>query len=57
VRLAEELGVAAVGGSDAHSVQAVGRAATIFPTEIKTVADLVSALKQKTASPLDLRIR
>ena len=57
VRLAKELGVVAVGGSDAHSVQAVGRAATIFPTEIKTVIDLVSALKQKVASPLDLRLR
>ena len=57
VRLAKELGVVAVGGSDAHSVQAVGRAATIFPTEIKTVIDLVSALKRKAASPLDLRLR
>jgi hypothetical protein len=57
VRLAKELGVVAVGGSDAHSVQAVGRAATIFPTEIKTVIDLVSALKQKVVSPLDLRLR
>jgi len=57
VRLAKELGVVAIGGSDAHSVQAVGRAATIFPTEIKTVIDLVSALKQKVVSPLDLRLR
>ena len=56
VRLAQELGVVAIGGSDAHSVQAVGRAATIFPTEIKTISDLVFALQQRNASPLDLRI-
>jgi len=42
--LAEELGYAGVGGSDAHIVSHIGRCATRFPRPIRDEADLAQAL-------------
>ncbi|MBN2441803.1 MAG: PHP domain-containing protein [Spirochaetales bacterium] len=39
------LGIKGIGGSDAHSVERVGRAATVFSREISCDEDLVEALK------------
>jgi predicted metal-dependent phosphoesterase TrpH len=44
--LARILALPGVGGSDAHIATSVGRAATWFPGEITTDAELVAALKQ-----------
>lgn len=45
LRVAEKLGVPAVGGSDAHSVKAVGDAYTIVETNGDSVGDVVEAIK------------
>lgn len=44
--LARVLGLPGVGGSDAHSPEKVGRAATWFPDDITTDAELTAALKR-----------
>jgi predicted metal-dependent phosphoesterase TrpH len=43
--LARLLGLPAIGGSDAHSVEQVGRTLTEFPHRISSDAELVAALK------------
>lgn len=56
-RLAARLGLAAVGGSDVHSRQAVGRAVTSFTEPIRDVETLVRALRAGRVAPHDLRPR
>ena len=55
VRLAEQLNVGAIGGSDAHSLQAVGRVATFFDHTINDLSTLVIELLRHNVRPLDLR--
>lgn len=43
---AASLGIQGIGGSDAHGVQAIGKAYTIFPERIGTIDELVLALRQ-----------
>jgi len=43
---ARRLGVWGVGGSDAHGIQVLGKAYTLFPAPIRTEAELVCALKK-----------
>jgi predicted metal-dependent phosphoesterase TrpH len=54
VNLARSLGLPGTGGSDAHSVPAVGRRATRFDRAITTERDLVSALLEGRYEPVDL---
>lgn len=54
-RLAAELGVAAVGGSDVHSREAVGRVATAFPEPVTDIETLVRLLHECRVHPVDLR--
>jgi predicted metal-dependent phosphoesterase TrpH len=54
VDLARSLGLPGTGGSDAHSVQAVGRRATRFERTIMTDRDLVAALRSGCYCPVDL---
>jgi len=54
-RLALELGVTAVGGSDVHSREAVGRVATAFPERVADIETLVRLLHERRAHPVDLR--
>ena len=42
---AEQLGIAGIGGSDAHGPGAIGRAYTSFSAPLRTNADLVAALR------------
>ena len=56
VRLAEQLNVGAIGGSDAHSLQAVGRVATVFDHAINDLSTLVSELLKHHGRPVDLRL-
>lgn len=55
--LARVLALPGVGGSDAHIATNVGRAATWFPGEIVTDAELVAALKQGGYRAVDRRRR
>ncbi len=55
MRLAADHGVAAVGGSDAHSREAIGRVATVFPEAITGVGDLVRLLLDGHADAVDMR--
>ncbi len=45
MKLAERYGYAGIGGSDAHIVSHVGRCATRFDREIRSVPELVAALR------------
>jgi hypothetical protein len=56
-QLAGRLGLSAIGGSDVHSVQAVGRAVTTFETVVENVEDLVDQLRAAVSRPRDLRPR
>ena len=49
----EKLQLAATGGSDAHSVDAVGNYLTWFPEPVTTEAELVAAIKQRRCRPAD----
>lgn len=53
--LAEELGVGRTGGSDTHSLPAVGRVATGFSEPVPNVETLVRLLKTHHHAPLDFR--
>ncbi|MCY3655231.1 MAG: CehA/McbA family metallohydrolase [Chloroflexota bacterium] len=53
--LAEELGVGRTGGSDAHSLPAVGRVGTGFPEPVPDVETIVRLLKLHRHAPLDFR--
>ncbi len=49
--VALELGLPALGGSDAHSREQVGKYATLFPKNTSTVRDLINAVKSKQVFP------
>ena len=53
--LAEELGLGRTGGSDVHSLAAVGRVATGFPEPVPDVETLVRLLHERRHAPLDFR--
>ena len=46
VEVAEHLGMHCTGGSDAHSVNGLGRCVTVFPDEISNEAEFLKALKE-----------
>ncbi|MXY78944.1 MAG: PHP domain-containing protein [Chloroflexi bacterium] len=52
---AMDLGLAPVGGSDAHSRQAVGRVATAVPGYVAGVYDLVRYIAERRTQPVDMR--
>jgi predicted metal-dependent phosphoesterase TrpH len=54
-QLARYLGVPGIGGSDAHSLQMVGKAATKFDRTIHSDEELVSALKEGCYRPIRLK--
>lgn len=51
VKYAKKYGFAVTGGSDCHYPDKVGICATYFPKEIKTMEDLVSAIKNHECRP------
>lgn len=53
--LIERYGYGAFGGSDAHLVSLIGICATEFEDEVRTVADLVTALQGGRYRPVDFR--
>lgn len=57
VRQANDLGLAATAGSDAHTREAVGRVATAFPRRIRGVEDIVSGIRLAETRPIDFRPR
>lgn len=50
-RLLRQHGMAATGSSDAHEVETLGCYFTEFPSQIDTIADFVTALRQRTGRP------
>lgn len=46
VQVAEHIGLQCTGGSDAHSVNGLGRYVTVFPDEINSEAEFLKALRQ-----------
>ena len=54
-RLAARWGLPGIGGSDAHAVGMVAKAATRFDRSIRSDADLVTALKEGRYQPVRLR--
>ena len=54
-RLAQDLCVTTIGGSDVHSREAVGRVATVFPERVRDMETLLHALHGRRARPADLR--
>lgn len=46
-RLAQEMGVGVIGGSDAHVIDHLGRAYTEFPDDCQSPEDLVKAIKDR----------
>lgn len=57
IRQANEGGVAALGGSDVHSKDAVGRCATLFQRPLATVQDIAEEIRSRRVSPVDFRPR
>ncbi len=53
--LASTLGLPGIGGSDAHEISMIGKAATFFKNEIKTESELVQSLKNGSYEALRLR--
>ena len=54
IALAEQQGYKGIGGSDAHIVSHIGRAATKFPNPVNTMADLLDALRAGEFEALEL---
>jgi predicted metal-dependent phosphoesterase TrpH len=52
---ASQLGYRGIGGSDSHIVSHVGRCATRFDAEIKSIDDLVLALKTGQFEAVNLK--
>lgn len=50
-RVAAQLGLPGVGGSDAHYVEDVGRAVTLFERPMRTEQDLIAALRAGAMRP------
>ena len=55
LRVAQRLGLAVTGGSDAHEVYEVGQYATRFSNKINNEYDLVNALKNSRVEPVKFR--
>jgi predicted metal-dependent phosphoesterase TrpH len=53
--LAQRLGLGCTAGSDAHSIQAIGRVATAFPAPVRDLRALIAALRAHAHEALDLR--
>ena len=51
VQYARKYGFAITGGSDCHYPDKVGICATYFPNEIKTMDDLISAIRNRECQP------
>ena len=51
VQYAKKYGFAITGGSDCHYPDKVGICATYFPNEIKTMDDLISAIRNRECQP------
>ena len=56
-QLIDQYGYGAFGGSDAHLVSLIGICATEFERQIRTIEDLVTALREGSYRPLDFRER
>ena len=54
-RHAQQLGLATLGGSDAHSVDAVGRVGTVFPSAVRATEDIVSLIRSRRTAAVDFR--
>jgi predicted metal-dependent phosphoesterase TrpH len=50
--LADDLGLPATGGSDAHQVQRIGRCATEIAGDVTSTADVVEAIKSGAVTPV-----
>ncbi len=48
---AQLLNLTMIGGSDAHSLQSIGRSATIFDTTIESIEDIVDAIRKNQCRP------
>ena len=48
---AQQLELTMIGGSDAHSLQCVGRSVTIFDTTIESIEDIVDAIRKNQCRP------
>lgn len=57
VRQANDLGLAAIAGSDAHTPEAVGRVATAFPRRVRGLEDIITGIRLAETRPIDLRPR
>ena len=57
IRQAAERGVAAIGGSDVHSKDAVGRCATIFPKYVFDGGHIAELIRSCQVRPVDFRPR
>jgi hypothetical protein len=57
VRQVAEHGLAVIGGSDAHSRDAVGRVGTTFPGKVTTIEQLVAAIRGRRTTAVDFRPR
>jgi predicted metal-dependent phosphoesterase TrpH len=55
VRETKRSGLSCVGGSDAHSREAVGRISTMFPGAVRTISDLVRLLREGATDAVDFR--
>ncbi len=56
LKVAGKLGLAAVGGSDAHSKLGIGCFATMFDEEIRNEEDLIRQIKARTCRPAKMRL-
>ncbi|MFN0148680.1 MAG: PHP-associated domain-containing protein [Dehalococcoidia bacterium] len=56
-REAKRLALACVGGSDAHSKEAVGRIGTVFPGPVRAIEQIVGFLREGTTDAVDFRPR
>ncbi len=54
-QLAQALGLGCTAGSDAHSVQAIGRVATAFEAPVRDLNALIAALRVRAHAAVDLR--
>ncbi|MFX1520056.1 MAG: PHP-associated domain-containing protein [Promethearchaeota archaeon] len=48
---AQQLNLAIIGGSDAHSLKCVGRSVTKFETDIESMDDFVNAIRKRHCQP------
>lgn len=51
--VAEVLGISGTGGSDAHSLQGLGKGSTYFDEDIRNEYDLIEALRSNASIPMD----